>query len=135
MGGDLQLFQQSRGLGSVTETVSPELDAEPRVLARRSDPETSHRAAENAAMRSGSHKALLLIAYGYAENGYTDEEAASVAGLSHIGFWKRCSDLRNLGFIIPNGLERRVSSGLMAQVCEITLEGKRLRATLATHTR
>ena len=67
MGGDLQLFQQSRGLGSVTETVSPELDAEPRVLARRSDPETSHRAAENAAMRSGSHKALLLIAYGYAD--------------------------------------------------------------------
>jgi len=130
MGRDPELFQQIRGLGSTLETISPELSPEPRVLARRSDPDTSHRAAENAALRSGSHKALLLVAYGYAQNGYTDEEAASVAGLSHIGFWKRCSELRNLGFIIPNGLERRASSGLMAQVCEITLEGKRVRASL-----
>lgn len=93
-----------------------------RKNARATDPETSKAAA--ASIRTGSHKQLLLEAYraaGY--KGLTDEEAAERAGLTRTGYWKRCSDLRRDGFIVPRTYDdgdimtRIVMSGQWAMVC------------------
>jgi hypothetical protein len=109
-----------------SEVVNPMMKEEPERLARASDPSTSHRAAQIAAIRGKSQKALLLLAYQRAEeSGLTDEEAGASAGLSGSGYWKRCSELRTLGLIAPSGKERQASSGLMVQVCSITLAGMR----------
>jgi len=121
-----QLFSHSFGLGGSAEKPNLELIREPRALARSSDPETSKQAAAAAERRAPSQRDRLLNAYMVAgDRGLTDEEAGVSAGLSGSGYWKRCSDLRNLGMIAPLGLQRQVSSGLMAQVCVITPEGWR----------
>jgi hypothetical protein len=121
-----QLFSPSFGLGGSDERPNLELIREPRTLARGSDPETSQQAAAAAERRNPSQRDRLLRAYMIAgDRGLTDEEAGVSAGLSGSGYWKRCSDLRNLGLIAPLGPLREVSSGLMAQVCAITPEGWR----------
>jgi hypothetical protein len=121
-----QLFTHSFGLGGSAEKPNLELVREPRALARSSDPDTSRQAAAAAERRAPSQRDRLLSAYMTAgDRGLTDEEAGVSAGLSGSGYWKRCSDLRNLGLIVPLGPLRQVSSGLMAQVCVITPEGWR----------
>jgi hypothetical protein len=45
----------------------------------------------------------------------TDEEAALTTGLASA--WKRCSDLRRLGFIAATGETRTGSSGREGIVC------------------
>jgi len=121
-----QLFNHSFGLAGMKEEPNPDLLREPRTLARVSDPETSQKAAVAAERRAPSQRDRLLSAYMTAgDRGLTDEEAGAAAGLSGSGYWKRCSDLRNLGLIAPLGPVRQVSSGLMAQVCVITPEGWR----------
>jgi hypothetical protein len=121
-----QLFSHSFGLGGPSEKPNLELVREPRALARSSDPQTSKEAAAAAERRAPSQRDRLLSAYMTAgDRGLTDEEAGVSAGLAGSGYWKRCSDLRSLGLIVPLGSLRRVSSGLMAQVCVITLDGWR----------
>jgi hypothetical protein len=89
---------------------------------RSTDPSTSAEGARSVAYRAGSQKALLLRAY-VDTNGLTDEEAAAVAGLSHIGFWKRCAELRRDGFIEDTGTTRTGVAGVNCMVCEITEAG------------
>lgn len=85
--------------------------------ARTSDPETSHNAARHVQPRRGSQAMRLLQAY--ADWGsMSDEMATRKAGL--VNGWKRCSDLRNAGYIKPTGELVTSSMGAQVQVCGIT---------------
>lgn len=99
---------------------------------RNSDPLTSKRAFLNTKIRHGSQRHLLLREYyktsleqEFPTRGLTDEEAGLRA--SHLKEsrcpWKRCSELRQLGYIIPNGEERKSSANQYQRVCIITTEG------------
>jgi hypothetical protein len=90
-------------------------------LARTTDPSTSARSAQRAALRSGSQKAALLAAY---SNGraIADQVAAERAGLAHTrSWWKRCSDLRSDGLIAQVGTTE--VRGEIVMCCEITPRG------------
>ena len=91
-------------------------------LFRNTDPQGSVNGAKHVKPRQGS-QAMRLLAI-YAENpimGLTDEEASSQAGILHG--WKRCSDLRRLGYIEDAATMRETTSGVMAMVCRITQAG------------
>jgi len=91
-------------------------------LFRNTDPEGSQNGAKHVKPRRAS-QAMRLLAI-YAENpimGLTDEEASSQAGILHG--WKRCSDLRRLGFIEDAATMRETTSGVNAMVCRITQAG------------
>lgn len=92
---------------------------------RRSDPATSRQAAKSVAFRAGSQKYRLLQAY-IGLTGLTDEEAGAAAGLNRPGtcYWKRCSELRDAGFIEPLGFTRTASTGEQQQVCGVTMIGR-----------
>jgi hypothetical protein len=82
--------------------------------ARRTDPSTSHAAARSLDARG--QLGILSRAYAAAGvRGLTDEEAAIATGIESA--WKRCSDLRRLGFIVATGGTRRGSSGRDGIVC------------------
>ena len=98
----------------------------PTVSARRRDPGTSKLAGASVAMRAGSQKDVLLRAYANLTAGLTDEEAGTNSGLARnpkCGYWKRCSELRQAGFITPTGETRTSSVGEQQQVCAITEAG------------
>lgn len=103
--------------------------------ARRNDPVTSHMAGANVQVRAGSQKALILEAYGkHPMFGLTDEQAGLETGLAHkpgCCYWKRCSELRQLGLIQVTKENRESRAGEKQQVCVITLEG--LKALEAMH--
>lgn len=84
-------------------------------LFRVTDPVTSR----NAVPRRGS-QAMQILAL-YANCDLTDEKAVELSGLN--GGWKRCSDLRRLGYIAFAGYYGKTESGCNAMVCSITIEG------------
>ena len=91
-------------------------------LFRNTDPQGSVNGAKHITPKRSS-QAMRLLAI-YAQNpllGLTDEEASSQAGILHG--WKRCSDLRRLGFIEDAATQRATSSGVLAMVCRITQQG------------
>jgi hypothetical protein len=72
------------------------------VRARATDPETSHRGGQDVQIRAGSQQAILLRSYFVRTEGLTATEAATEAGVSLLScYWKRCSELRQGGFIRP----------------------------------
>lgn len=86
------------------------------LAARNTDPETSRAAAASIDRRGLC--AILERAYREAgASGLTDSEAAERVGID--GAWKRCSDLRRLGIIVPTGATRTAPSGRQQQVCRI----------------
>jgi len=92
-------------------------------LFRATDPETSRQVKQP---RVGSHRMILLTQYYYSPLGLTDEEAGARAvldGHDIKGYWKRCSDLRNLGLIQDTGTRRALTSGSQGIVCAITQQG------------
>jgi hypothetical protein len=95
---------------------------------RRNNGATSGAGAKAMTVRAGSQRAILLAVYN--SNVYlTDEEAGNVSGLSMLPkccYWKRCSELRQAGYIRPTGKTRISSAGVEQQVCEITDEGSRV---------
>jgi len=91
-------------------------------LFRNTDPETSAMGAQDVKPRRQTQALRLLAEYVH-RDGLTDEEAALFAGLIKTGYWKRCSDLRTAGFIIPTGETRIGSQGSLMRVCAITEEG------------
>ena len=109
-------------------------DYGPHTHARSSDPVTSKVGAHVAKLRAGTHKHLLLRAYLTQPRGLTDEEAAEACDLLSVGYWKRCSDLRNDGLLKPvldadgKPLTRLSRNGVTNMVCRITDRGL---ATLA----
>ncbi|NCA19752.1 MAG: hypothetical protein EBS86_01280 [Crocinitomicaceae bacterium] len=101
---------------------------------RNSDPATSKRAYLNTKITHGSHRHLLLSEYyktsleqEFPTRGLTDEEAGERSALIKKTKcpWKRCSELRKLGYIVPNGQERKSSTNQYQMVCIITMEGIR----------
>lgn len=107
---------------------------DPATLTRSTDPETSTAGAVSVCARAGSqkHRLLTVFAGPFADrhNGLTDYEAAGYAGLlssRSLGYWKRCSDLRREGLIVPTGETRRSpDTGELVRVCEITDLGRRV---------
>jgi hypothetical protein len=88
--------------------------------ARTTDPETSHKADRANAPRRASQATRILRAY--LDGPQTDEQASEIAGVPNG--WKRCSDLRRLGYIIPTGETAVTSYGVEANVCRITDLGR-----------
>lgn len=98
------------------------------IPSRTTDPETSHAAAAEIKVRAGTQRAKLLDAH-YRGNewdpsGLTDEQAMKWAGVSATSeFAKRCSELREGGFIEPTGETRPGSAGPQRIVSRITPKG------------
>ena len=91
-------------------------------LFRNTDPTTSRKAAEQVAPRRGTQMARLLAEYSIASIGLTDDQAGQRAGLT-TGYWKRCADLRRLGYIVDTHTTRPSNQGCQAMVCVITASG------------
>jgi hypothetical protein len=91
-------------------------------LFRNSDPSTSRKAAEQVAPRRGTQMARLLACYAEASLGLTDDQAGQRAGLLN-GYWKRCADLRRLGYIVDTQTTRPSNQGCQAMVCVISASG------------
>lgn len=86
-------------------------------------------------VRSGTQRHQMLAAFGRGE--LTDSEAASLAGLNRPGvcYWKRASELRQAGYIVPTGAERAdPDSGKNRAVCAITQAGVTVLAALGDRT-
>ena len=102
---------------------------DPRKRHRSNDHHTSVQGAYDVGFRAGTQKAKLLIAY-FDYPSLTADEAMRHAGVSARScYWKRCSELREMGYIeqvIVGGVawERRGESGSMQIVCAITNEGR-----------
>ena len=91
-------------------------------LFRNTDPVGSVNGAKHIIPKRGS-QAMRILAI-YAENpvyGLTDERACALTGILHG--WKRCADLRRLGFIEPTGATSPTMAGVNAMVCRITPAG------------
>lgn len=114
-------------------------DSEPRTIPSRStDPATSHAAVRAITVKAGSQRARLLQAFmdsyrieisswqGHFPSGLTDEEAMdrAVGVAPRSEFSKRCSELREAGYIEPTGETRPGSSGLQRIVSRITDKGR-----------
>jgi hypothetical protein len=103
---------------------------ESRKRHRKQDHHTSEQGAYDVAFRAGTQKAKLLTAY-FDHGHLTADEAAKEAGVSMRScYWKRCSELRDIGFIEPvmdgdTVIERPGDSGSLQMVCKITREGYR----------
>jgi len=98
---------------------------------RANDPETSTKAATTIWVRAGSQRARLL--YEYARADMTDEEAGNASGLAILPkccYWKRCSELRQAGYIAPTGEVRHSSAGVDQQVCSITQAGREILSSI-----
>jgi hypothetical protein len=96
---------------------------DPKTLARRADPVTSHAAARSLSGRAGTMRRRLLEVFSDGL-GYTAEEAASLAGYGPAdGSWKRVSDLLTLGLLRDTGRTRIASTGRRQRVLEITEDG------------
>lgn len=72
-------------------------------IARDADTKTSHAGVDRIAPKRSTIAATLLAVY-RAYGPMTDREASIKAGVE--SGWKRCSDLRRAGFIVPTGEER-----------------------------
>lgn len=97
------------------------------IPSRTSDPETS-RCAEPVKIRAGSQRAYLLWSFWYGqEKGLTDEQAMTCTPIGAVSptseFAKRCSELREGGFIEPTGETRAGAAGKDRIVSRITPKG------------
>ena len=95
-----------------------------KVKARRSDPETSKRAADEIGIRVNSSRFKLLMAHFSERNGLTDEEAATHAELPLTSeYATRCSELERAGLIASMPTHRTGLSGQLRVVRRITVKG------------
>lgn len=93
------------------------------VAARRSDPETSHQAADrHPALRQTDRRAALLAHAAYPA-GLTDFELADIMGRQQTSAGKRRGELRDLGMIEQTKDRRPAPSRSPAIVWRITADG------------
>ena len=95
--------------------------------ARKTDPITSKAVGESpkVQVRWGSQRAIILKQYAIHEE-LTDEEAGEYSGLRDnrsCCYWKRCSELRQMGLIKDTEKTKISEAGQRVQVCRITQEG------------
>ena len=118
-----QMFHPVYGLGGYREQTT---DAIIIPMFRNSDPATSKKAAVGASKRAPSQQTVLLKAY-RGGRGLTDEEAGVITGLAFkpkCCYWKRCSELRTMGFIVTTGDFAKSSAGELQRICKITALGQ-----------
>lgn len=85
--------------------------------ARRTDPDTSHRAAADAALHARTHRARALHALRHAgRDGLTDFELADRTGIAQTSIGKRRGELRDAGLVVDSGNRRPAPSGSAAVV-------------------
>lgn len=100
---------------------------------RGGDGATSRAPLPNLAVRAGSQRATLLATYAHHGEGLTDEEAGNFSGLLRLPrccYWKRCSELRQAGYITVTGSTRVSTAGEAQQVCAISAAGWAILETL-----
>lgn len=120
---------ESRGNAGTLELTYQLTIDEPRTIpARSTDPGTSHAATEEIKVRAGSQRHYLLQSFeAFATHGLTDEQAmaSSYGRVSpNSEYSKRCSELREAGFIEPTGETRKGASGMDRIVSRITDKGQ-----------
>jgi len=95
------------------------------IPSRATDPATSHAAARVVTVKAGTQRAYLLAAFSLSED-LTDEQAADAAeGVTPWSeYAKRCSELRDGGFIQPTGDTRPGQAGVERIVSKITTKGR-----------
>jgi hypothetical protein len=98
---------------------------------RRDGSTTSKTGASGIVITARSHRYKLLVCYTTTD--LTDSEAGQVSGLAQTGtgYWKRCSELRQAGYIEHSGAVRTVHTGSQQRVCSITQAGRDVLAGLA----
>jgi hypothetical protein len=68
---------------------------------------------------------IILKAFG-SGRGFTDEEVGIFTALAlkpRCCYWKRCSELRAMGFIAPTGDFAKSTAGELQRICKITPKG------------
>ena len=95
-------------------------------LSRSTDPDTSHEAEASIRESAKSIRTKLLWIYYDYPNGLTDEEVGKISGYrdTNVGYWKRCSDLRNAGLISWTGEYGYAESGRRQRIHRISAEGE-----------
>lgn len=109
------------------DLVNPPADPEPlwAPIARNSDPTTSHAAAEHAALKAGTNRAIALRALAEAgSQGLTDFELARVTSIQQTSIGKRRGELARIGLVESAGITRPSPSGSPAIVWRITAKGR-----------
>lgn len=94
-------------------------------LTRTGDYDTSIAGAESVRMRRRSQQFKLLREFCLAsDSGLTDEEAADAAQVPvRSCYWKRCSELRQMGLIEPTDQRRNGDAGVQRIVSVVTEKG------------
>lgn len=106
----------------VDQADRPQMTGPP--VARRDDPATSHKAGAEVQVRSGSHRERLLKVYAAAGVPLTDAAAARLAEMPDRScWWKRCSELREGGYIEVVGQMLDPETGALASTCLVTAYG------------
>lgn len=89
---------------------------------RTNDRETSIEAANRAAPRAGSQRAIALEAFRAHPDGLTDEELGNVTKQYQNSMGKRRTELTQAGFLEDSGIRRLSSRGSMMIVWRIKKE-------------
>lgn len=97
-----------------------ELDEWTRFHARRTDPETSQKAAASVATSKDAHLALILSTLRRSVAPLTGEEIAKVCGLTMVQVCRRLPDLKKSGQARPTEETRPTSTGRSARCWEAT---------------
>lgn len=95
-------------------------------LTRTGDYDTSIAGAASIRMRRRSQQFKLLREFCIAgDTGLTDEEAADAAQVPTLScYWRRCTDLRQLGLIEATDQRRKGEAGVPRIVSVVTEKGK-----------
>lgn len=96
-------------------------DFEP--VARRTDPDTSWAAAEDASLNADTHRARVLAALRAHPDGLTDFELGDLLGLQQTSAGKRRGELRDIGLVVNAGCKRPAPSGSMSIVWKAAIYG------------
>lgn len=93
--------------------------------ARRTDPDTSHEAADRSPEARNRDRDRALAALEAAPFGLTDFELAAAIGRQQTSAGKRRGELRDAGFVRNSGVKRPAPSGSPAIVWEFVPESQR----------
>lgn len=107
-------------MSRIQEALEPDLFS---VAARRSDPETSHQAADRHPKLRQSDRRAALLAHAARPDGLTDFELADVMARQQTSAGKRRGELRDMGYIEQTKERRPAPSGSPAIVWKITAGG------------
>ena len=88
---------------------------------RRTDPDTSHRAARTTRPNAGTNRAVALDVLQRWPAGLTDFELAEITGLQQTSIGKRRGELRDAGLVRDTGRRRPSPSGSPSIVWEAIL--------------